>query len=147
LEDTRVEIIADMLRWIHGPDGEVSKAFFLCGEAGTGKSTISYTIGQKAKDAKCLGAFFCFDCTFAAEHTPYQQNLGVLWRTVDSSFTKFRKGLVELLDTDPNISTSMSLKEQWNKLIVAPAKCFTPIFGPIVIIIDALDECGPKEEG
>ncbi|KAE9397808.1 hypothetical protein BT96DRAFT_1020592 [Gymnopus androsaceus JB14] len=70
LKGTRVAIIAEILAWIHNPDNEVSKPFFLCGEAGTGKSTISHTIGQNAKDTKCLGAFFCFDRNFSAERTP-----------------------------------------------------------------------------
>ncbi|KAE9404800.1 hypothetical protein BT96DRAFT_754872, partial [Gymnopus androsaceus JB14] len=145
LKGTRVGITADILEWIHNTDNEVSKPFFLCGEAGTGKSTISHTIGQNAKDANCLGAFFCFDRTFAAERTP-SKALQTIAYNLSISFPEFGKGLVEILDVDPNISTSMSLKEQWNKLIIAPAKLITPS-RPVVIIIDALDECGPKEEG
>ncbi|KAE9403162.1 WD40 repeat-like protein [Gymnopus androsaceus JB14] len=145
LKGTRVGIIADILAWIHNPDNEVPKVFFLCGEAGTGKSTISHTIGQKAKDTKCLGAFFCFDRTLSTERTP-SKALQTIAYDLSISFPEFGKGLVEVLDADPNISSSMSLKEQWNKLIMAPAKCFIPS-RPVVIIIDALDECGPKEEG
>ncbi|KAE9390734.1 WD40 repeat-like protein, partial [Gymnopus androsaceus JB14] len=145
LKGTRVGIIADILAWIHNPDNEVSKAFFLCGEAGTGKSTISHTIGQNTKDTKCLGAFFCFDRTFNAERTP-SKALQTIAYDLSISFPEFGKVLVEGLDSDTNISSSMSLKEQWNKLIMAPAKFVTPS-KPVVIIIDALDECGPKEEG
>ncbi|KAE9390723.1 WD40 repeat-like protein, partial [Gymnopus androsaceus JB14] len=145
LDGTREGIIADILAWIHNPDIEVPKAFFLCGEAGTGKSTISHTIGQNAKDTKCLGAFFCFDRTFADERTP-SKALQTIAYDLSISFPEFGKGLVEVLDADPKISSSMNLKEQWNKLIITPVKCFTPRV-PVVIIIDALDECGPKEEG
>ncbi|KAE9393321.1 WD40 repeat-like protein, partial [Gymnopus androsaceus JB14] len=145
LTGTRVEIIAEIQTWIHSPDSEVFKAFFLCGEAGTGKSTISHTIGQNAKDNRCLGAFFCFDRTFAAEHTPSKALQNIAY-DLSISFPEFGKGLVELLDADPNIPTSKSLKEQWNKLIMEPAKFITPS-RPVVIIIDALDECGPKVEG
>ncbi|KAE9386560.1 WD40 repeat-like protein [Gymnopus androsaceus JB14] len=145
LKGTRIGIIADILAWIHNPDNKVSEVFFLCGEAGTGKSTISHTIGQNAKDTKCLGAFFCFDRTFAAERTPSKALQSIAY-DLSISFPEFGKGLVEVLDADPKISSSMNLKEQWNKLIMAPAKFITPS-RPVVIIIDALDECGPKEEG
>ncbi|KAE9402798.1 WD40 repeat-like protein, partial [Gymnopus androsaceus JB14] len=145
LKGTRVGIVADVLAWIYNPDNEVPKAFFLCGEAGTGKSTISHTIGQHAKDAKCLGAFFCFDHTFAAERTP-NKALQTIAYDLSISLPEFGKHLIEVLDDDPYISTSMSIEEQWNKLIMAPAKFITSN-RPVVIIIDALDECGPKEEG
>ncbi|KAE9402782.1 WD40 repeat-like protein [Gymnopus androsaceus JB14] len=145
LKGTRVGIIADILAWIHNPDNKVPKAFFLCGEAGTGKSTISHTIGQNAKVKKCLGAFFCFNRTFSAERTPGRA-LQTIAYDLGISFPEFGKALVEILDGDPRISASMSLKEQWNKLIMVPAKYIT-LSRPVVIIIDAFDECGPKEEG
>ncbi|KIK49861.1 hypothetical protein GYMLUDRAFT_183469, partial [Collybiopsis luxurians FD-317 M1] len=143
LEGTRVEIIHKISQWIYDMEANIPKIFFLHGPAGTGKSAIAHTIGKWCKDRGCLGAFFHFDRTFSMERTPSKALQSIAYN-VAINLPQFRNGLVELLDKDPYLAGSISLQEQWESLIAKPAQLVNKS-GPVVIIIDALDECGPQE--
>jgi hypothetical protein len=55
---TRTEIIQRITDWATSPTGE--RIFWLCGKAGTGKSTIACTIVHKLDEERALGASFLF---------------------------------------------------------------------------------------
>ncbi|KIK54956.1 hypothetical protein GYMLUDRAFT_104854, partial [Collybiopsis luxurians FD-317 M1] len=139
LEGTRVEIIDKISQWVYDTETNVPKIFFLHGPAGTGKSAIAHTIGKQYKDRGCLGAFFRFDRTFSMKRTPSKALQSIAYN-VAINLPEFRNGLVELLDKDPYLAGSISFQEQWENLIAKPAQLVNES-GPVVIIIDALDEC------
>jgi hypothetical protein len=57
-EGTREQILADLMEWARGYN--TPNIYWLCGMAGTGKTTIARSFCQKLKDAHLLGAsFFC----------------------------------------------------------------------------------------
>ncbi|KIK56870.1 hypothetical protein GYMLUDRAFT_173543, partial [Collybiopsis luxurians FD-317 M1] len=143
LEGTRVDIIDKISQWINNTETNVPKIFFLHGPAGTGKSAIAHTIGKQCKDQGCLGAFFRFDRTFSLERTPSKALRSIAYNMA-INLPKFKNGLHELLNTNPYMADSTSLPEQWENLIQIPAQLVLDT-KPVVIIIDALDECGPQE--
>ncbi|KIK56975.1 hypothetical protein GYMLUDRAFT_777743 [Collybiopsis luxurians FD-317 M1] len=143
LDGTRIEIIHKISQWIYDTETNVPKIFFLHGPAGTGKSAIAHTIGKQCKDQGCLGAFFRFDRTFSAERTP-SKALKSMAYNMAINLPEFQNGLIEQLDCDPYVAYSTSLPEQWEKLILKPAQLVHHA-NPVVIIVDALDECGPQE--
>ncbi|KIK56951.1 hypothetical protein GYMLUDRAFT_1012462, partial [Collybiopsis luxurians FD-317 M1] len=145
LKDTRVEIIQKISQWIHSTKTNVPQTFFLYGTAGTGKSAIAHTIGNKCREEDCLGSFFHFDKTFSMEQTPSKAIKSIAFNLA-MYVPEFGAGLVEILDKDPYVLISPSLKEQWQSLILKPAQ-LVPQSRPVVIIIDALDECGPHIDG
>jgi len=55
---TRTALLDDIMSWTADRTGK--RIFWLCGKAGTGKSTISRTIAQKLDDKGFLGATFFF---------------------------------------------------------------------------------------
>ena len=58
MEGTRVKLLDELLAWSHEPDG--SRIFWLNGMAGTGKTTIAYTVAEQCSTYGVLGAsFFC----------------------------------------------------------------------------------------
>ncbi|KAJ3817576.1 hypothetical protein F5880DRAFT_1618148 [Lentinula raphanica] len=59
LQGTRTTVIEEISQWIESHGLHESQTFILCGEAGTGKSTISHTIGRNFEHI--LGAFFSFN--------------------------------------------------------------------------------------
>ena len=58
LDGTRSELLRNITWWAEKPDGKLM--FWLCGKAGTGKSTISRTIAQSFDKEQRLGASFFF---------------------------------------------------------------------------------------
>ena len=50
LDGTRVEILKEIVDWIHDPDVNVPRVFWLHGQAGRGKSAITHTIALHYKN-------------------------------------------------------------------------------------------------
>ncbi|KAJ4478358.1 WD40 repeat-like protein [Lentinula aciculospora] len=142
MEGTRVSIIKEISNWINTIDSGTPRVYFLCGEAGTGKSTISHTIGKEFLEY--LGAFFCFSRTFATERTP-SNALRTIAYDLGIKFPDIEQGLLKVVD-NPHILSTTNLHDLWKALIVGPAKQFKNPFKPVIIIIDALDECGSQEQ-
>ncbi|KKP07000.1 hypothetical protein THAR02_00879 [Trichoderma harzianum] len=113
LENTRVQVLNQIRSWIDG-DGE-KRIYWLRGMAGTGKTTISITIAREYYKKRRLGA---------------------------KSVAAYREHLQDALDSSPTI-TSRSLYDQWEKLILDPlqATSLEDDVQPMLIVVDALDEC------
>lgn len=144
LEDTRVELLKEIELWSESFDGP--SIYWLNGMAGTGKSTVARTVAKYCQDLKRLGASFFFtrgqDGLSNAEKfmttIAYQ-----LARTVPSLATHMCEGLRR----DPDILES-NLGDQWKSLIFQPLQLMGEISQPmpLVIIVDALDECEGEKD-
>lgn len=114
--------------WINGP-----------GSAGTGKSTVAYTVAQILESQNKLGAsFFCSrddsECCDPKQIFPtiaYQ--LGLLC-------PQFRRVISALLKADPEIALS-EIPLQIQNLLVEPLQAVGSDMPFCVVVIDALDEC------
>jgi len=121
-------------------DFNQSPIFWLNGLAGTGKSTIAQTIGERVFADGQLGASF-----FCSRDFEDRSDLHFIFPTLAfqlaHKFPKFRSALVSLLQSDPDVAHE-SLYRQMEKLIVEPLK----LAGiSTMIVIDALDECKDEE--
>ena len=113
--------------------------FWLNGMAGTGKTTIAYTVAQRCHAKGILGAsFFCSrsiaDCNDPSKIIPtiaYQ--LGLF-------YPPLREHVAEVLRKDPLLLYSSSSR-QLEELIVRPLALLRDNFPLCLVVIDALDEC------
>jgi hypothetical protein len=156
LEGTRKDILDQIFRWI-GVDQlplveRRSNAstivadtciFWINGAAGTGKTTIVYTIAKACKTLGILGAsFFCSrddaDCS-----NPSLIFTSIAYQLGNFS-PLFRAEVTRAMKSNPNIGNS-SVPYQLEQLIVNPLRTLGSSFPPCVIILDALDEC--KDSG
>ncbi|KAE9385618.1 hypothetical protein BT96DRAFT_791075, partial [Gymnopus androsaceus JB14] len=144
LEGTRIQIIEKITQWAMDRKDDTPQAFILHGAAGTGKSAISHTIGKKFKEMNCLGGFFCFNRTFHGERTATRAIQSIAYN-LGLNVPGFAEALIEAMDNDPYILSSTSIKENWENLVLKPAKMVNHS-DPLVIIIDALDECSNVAE-
>jgi hypothetical protein len=115
--------------------------------AGTGKSTVSRTVASTLAQEGNLAASFFFKRGEADR------------ASVSKFFTTTAADLVnrqpatapfikDALDNNPAIS-SKTMREQFDKLIVRPARSVSRTLtkaNPIIIVIDALDECEAEDD-
>ena len=143
LENTRRNVISDIMKWIADDSIEAKKVLWIHGLAGTGKSTLSTTIAQIMSSLHRLGAFFFF-----SRDIP-QRDSGTLIRTLAYQLAKFDEcfgAVISPLVTKNSSITIMPLEFQFENLLFNTLKSVEWSGGPIVLIIDALDECGREAD-
>ncbi|TIA28019.1 hypothetical protein D6C78_10939, partial [Aureobasidium pullulans] len=130
LENTRVEVLAEIRAWIYDRKDERC-IFWLEGMAGTGKSTIARTIARKLHDSGHLGASFFFsrgggDVGHAA---------------------LFVTTVARQLAEHPNVDNKRILRASitWNpcEISIIRHACLDPSTN---FVIDALDECDDEND-
>ena len=143
LQNTRRNIINDIVQWIADDSNKAKKVLWVYGLAGTGKSTLSTTIAQIMLSIHRLGAFFFFNRDIP------QRNSGTLIRTLAYQLAMFdaRFGAaISRLVTDNGNIAIMPLEFQFENLLLNTLTSVEWSGGPIVLIIDALDECGREAD-
>ncbi|KAI0037546.1 WD40 repeat-like protein, partial [Auriscalpium vulgare] len=142
LAGTREELLTDIRAWIDNVDGwhDASKVFLLTGLSGTGKSSVAHSIANHYDKLKRLGSSVCFNrnklATCNAEHL--FSTIAVDLAEFDSSF---RNALVKHVGNKQSLRGAQDLQQQLENFILLPIQELTFV-GPIVIVIDALDESG-----
>ncbi|KAH7905937.1 WD40-repeat-containing domain protein [Hygrophoropsis aurantiaca] len=141
LPGTRKDIIDEICVWINNQGDSVPRAMFLAGVAGSGKSAIAHTVAQIFDNLQRLGSSFFFDQSKATIFHP-----GVLFSTIARDLADldpaFNAKLVQAIEKRADRSTP-SIAEQFEKFIIRPTSELH-IVGPVVIVIDALDESGDQ---
>ncbi|KAJ6436187.1 gag protein [Purpureocillium lavendulum] len=145
LQDTRVELLQDISLWANDPGSEA--IFWLNGMAGTGKSTVSRTLAQSLASQNQLGASFFFKRGEAD-----RGSMSKLFPTMAADLTRRQPAIAHhiksAIDSDPTI-LGKTMREQFDKLIWDPILMISrgsQITEPIIIIVDALDECDREDD-
>ncbi|KIO01540.1 hypothetical protein M404DRAFT_28573 [Pisolithus tinctorius Marx 270] len=142
LENTRTEILQDVINWVNDTHPEAPRILWLHGQAGRGKSAIAHTIASWLKDVGGLGSCFCFVRAKQAECRE-EKMLTTISRDLASRYPAFRRAIGRVLAEDPSLKTTPDLLQQWQKLILVPlSEAAGGIVGNVVVVIDALDESG-----
>ncbi|KIK15143.1 hypothetical protein PISMIDRAFT_335548, partial [Pisolithus microcarpus 441] len=143
LDDTRTEILRDIMNWINDPDLAAPRILWLHGQAGRGKSAIAHTIASWVEDVGGLGSCFCFARDRQSEHRE-EKILTTIARDLAGRDQSFRRALADALSKDHTLKTTPDVIRQWQQLILKPlSKVIGSMVGNVVIVIDALDESGP----
>ena len=142
LTNTRLNVINDIMEWIENDSNEAKKVLWVYGLAGSGKSTLSTTIAQIMRSHHRLGAFFFF-----SRDIP-QRNFATLIRTLAYRLAmfdaRFATAISRVVADHENIA-EMPLEFQFETLLSSNGlKSVEWSEGPIILIIDALDECGSE---
>jgi hypothetical protein len=140
---TRVAILSEIEGWATGDSDIKTLGYWICGMAGTGKSTIAMSICKKLEKKQVLGATF-----FCSRQIPECRDHSRIIPTIAQQLAKhipsFAEALVELLKNEPEVYTKPPAI-QLNLLIIQPwskvASSSMLELQSTVIVIDALDEC------
>lgn len=140
LDGTRSEILHNITQWVQKPDGK--PIFWLCGKAGTGKSTISRTVAQRFDKQQCLGASFFFK-RGEKNRSNADHFFSAIAAQLADVLSPMQVPVAAALDKDSHLC-GRGLQEQFEKLLLQPLLSMdpAPLLGQsVVIVIDALDEC------
>ncbi|KAK7007158.1 hypothetical protein R3P38DRAFT_3031891 [Favolaschia claudopus] len=138
LHGTRKDIVTDITERL--ASSESSKIIWLFGVAGSGKSTIANTVARLFRDLHRLGSFVIFNRDIPSNSDVVGVVHHIAHRIAESN-VHARKALCDALAADATL-THADYRTQFQKLLVDPLAAAAPyIHGPVVMIIDALDEC------
>lgn len=144
LPDTRTELLGQIFAWATDYAGK--RIFWLCGKAGTGKSTVSRTVAQKLDDNGFLGANFFFK-RGRADRSHAKLVFPTIARQLADLFPDIARAVAAALDQD-SLLCDKCLTQEFDSLLLQPLqnadKDGFPSAG-MVLVIDALDECDNGE--
>ncbi|KAK3175410.1 hypothetical protein K4F52_010288 [Lecanicillium sp. MT-2017a] len=141
LPNTRVELLQQISEWAVNSNAEA--VFWLNGMAGTGKSTISRTVAESMAQKGQLGASFFFKRGETDRGT-----MAKLFSTIAADLVArdpaIARHVKEAIENNPSIFRK-AMPEQFDKIILQPLSLIQRK-EPIVIIVDALDECDEEND-
>ncbi|KAJ3853631.1 hypothetical protein EV368DRAFT_38530 [Lentinula lateritia] len=139
--ETRKDILSEIETW--AIDASSEPGYWMFGLAGTGKSTIAFSVCEILKGRKVLAATF-----FCSRQTPECNNYRLIIPTLSYQLARFSRtfamSVKEILAQDSDIVTKRP-EVQMEKLLIEPWKAVIKAaqmgsFHP-VLVLDALDEC------
>ncbi|KAL5632099.1 hypothetical protein ACGC1H_000202 [Rhizoctonia solani] len=138
---TRVNVLANMIEWTHTNGGGV---YWLNGMAGTGKTTIAYSVCVELATRRQLGASF-----FCSRLREECRNVNVIIPSIAYQLARFSRpfhsALSVALEQDPDVHGRLP-HMQFDVLIAKPIlEVQHTLPEELTVVIDALDECEQKE--
>jgi hypothetical protein len=146
LADTRVDVLADIEKWMADSSGK--PVYWLTGVAGTGKTTIAQSVAimADAKERRCLFGSFFFSRTGAADRRSAAAVIPTLVYQLALKNGLFCSRLCDAIGSEPDIFRKRA--EVQAKALLSDTCAHIPsrLPYPLVVVIDALDECD-KQRG
>lgn len=140
LANTRSDILNEIRSWARSPLEDVPPIFWLHGTAGSGKSAIAHTIAIEFDNDKQLGSFFPFDRTYLAERR-HEMVFTTIAHDLAHINTGFKQAVLDVIQERTWLNSTPDLSQQWDSLLIRPSVNLSNA-GPILLVIDALDESG-----
>ena len=141
LVGTRKDIVDLIIHWVGSKAGRI---FWLYGVAGSGKSTLSTTIANLGRSQKYLGAFLFFNRDISERNQP-KYVIRTLAYQLGLFDARIGTAIASVIHAIPTI-TQLSFRDQFHKLLVEPLSALSSSSGLILLVLDALDECGSAQD-
>ncbi|KAG9097258.1 hypothetical protein FS749_006691 [Ceratobasidium sp. UAMH 11750] len=136
--NTRMDLLKHLRMWAE--DNKSQRIYWLNGMAGTGKTTVAYSLCEAIENTGKLAASF-----FCSRQSPECRDVGRILPSIAyqlSLFSRpFRYAISKVLEGNPRAHNQLP-KEQFESLIATPLREIGHTLpSDLVIVIDALDEC------
>ncbi|KAG8697825.1 hypothetical protein FRC08_006307 [Ceratobasidium sp. 394] len=140
--NTRIDVLEQLRSWAES--GESRRIYWLNGMAGTGKTTIAYSLCEHIESASKLAASF-----FCSRQSPECRDVGRILPSIAYQLSlfsdPFRYAIFKVLKSNP-LAHNKPPEEQFESLIATPLwEIKDTLPSDLVIVIDALDECDSAE--
>ncbi|QRV97677.1 WD repeat-containing protein [Ceratobasidium sp. AG-Ba] len=137
-ENTRVEVLGKLCEW--ACDVRSEKIFWLNGMAGTGKTTIAYSLCEWLENNHKLAASF-----FCSRQVPECRDVNRIVPTIAYQFARFSRPFYHetagILAANADVH-NQTLDRQLTELLINPlSRMKQTLPTDLVVVIDALDEC------
>lgn len=132
-----MDILARINDWV-GAGKSSERLLWLRGTAGRGKSAIASTVAYKWKEQKAPCALFHFRRGQTALSTRLVRALAR--QLICGGTTEVREAILEVIRSNRDVAT-MSMGDQFRILLVESLQKLEPDSLPILLVVDALDEC------
>ncbi|CAE6532620.1 unnamed protein product [Rhizoctonia solani] len=120
-----------------------ARVFLINGMAGTGKTTIAYSLCKWLDANAQLGASF-----FCSRTSPLCRKIDRIIPTIAYQLGRFsrvyRSALCKAIEEEPDVAMR-DVRVQFEKLIVQPMKSTGELLAGTIVTIDALDECEDRD--
>ncbi|KAK6983902.1 hypothetical protein R3P38DRAFT_3457893 [Favolaschia claudopus] len=137
LTGTRTEILSFISQWLLTPYNET--ILWVGGLAGSGKSALAASIASRMAGMSRLGAIHFFNPAASTQQSSLVRNLSYQLGLFDS---RLGAAIADGLLSNPRV-LALPLPDQFHQLVLMPLRSHDMgTEGPIVVILDALDEFG-----
>jgi len=136
--ETREQILEDIKSWVIDP--KEAKVYWMNGMAGTGKTTILYSLCKWLEEKGHLGGNF-----FCSRISPLCRDVNNIIPSLAYQLAQyspaFRSKLCNVLEKESQAS-KLNAEQQFKKLVQGPMQAVKAAMPEsVVVVIDALDEC------
>jgi hypothetical protein len=145
LDGTRTQLLNEISVWMADPSAKL--VYWLTGVAGTGKTTIAQSVASMAKERKRLAATFFFSRTSgSADRRRAAAVIPTLAYQLAYRHDVFRDYICGAISDDRDVCEHQVIMQAKTLLADALGGSRQPPSLPLLIVLDALDECD-KENG
>jgi hypothetical protein len=135
------------MEWASEPPTVSRRIFWLHGQAGVGKSTIASSVSHALQKLGWLGASFFFSWDGGIQGSADQLFSSIAFQLANFN-SSIAAGILQAIDKDIDVGRSRVLT-QFQTLVEKPlidADNANGLHVPIIIVLDALDECGSERD-
>jgi hypothetical protein len=145
LEGTRTQLLDEISVWMADPSAKL--VYWLTGVAGTGKTTIAQSVAYMAEERGCLAATFFFSRTAGSVDRRRAAAVipTVAYQLADRHHI-FRDSICDAISSDRDVCERQVARQAKTLLADALGGSRRALPLPLLIVLDALDECN-KENG
>ncbi|KAH9476959.1 Vegetative incompatibility protein HET-E-1 [Psilocybe cubensis] len=136
LPGTRTDFLNYITRWVDDPSSK--PGLVLLGKAGTGKSTIGHEIALRFQLEDRLGSYFSFFRTEKSKHEDHHLFTTII-HDLARRYPSFKSAIGSLIKDDKLLQSTDNFNLLFDTLLLGALRRIS-MDGPILIIIDALDE-------
>ncbi|KZP08977.1 hypothetical protein FIBSPDRAFT_938703 [Athelia psychrophila] len=148
-EQTRVEILAEIMEWRNDKSEQSQGFLWLTGDPGAGKSAITASIARTCKDDKTLWAQFFINRNNVETTDPKLFFPSIARQFIDHSGhpdVAIAIAIVEALERQPSLMDGISHSQASQLFVNAfTIACASNQEQPVVVVIDGLDETDPAK--
>src|SRR5258708_9288681 len=142
-EDTRVEILADIKRWVDDISSGSQNFFWLTGDPGCGKSAITASLARYCKDSGTLWAQFFINRNNEATTNPrcYFPSIARQMANHTTADQTITKTIYKIIKRGPSVLDEITLNQALGLFVeTVHAACDLDPSKTVAIVIDGLDE-------